>query len=114
MTRPKKKSILEKIFGKYFFQHTFLNHSRLDVSPKKPLRAILRDGPIENLWGEGGGGKLEKEYSRKGKLNEKKKNHARQLTLKNIHAMGLKKIHTKYLIPKKNSCGSKIPLPSPP
>ena len=88
MTRPKKKSILEKIFGKYFFQHTFLNHSRLDVSPKKPLRAILRDGPIENLSGgrAGGGGKVQKEYSRKGKLNEKK-NHARQLTLKNIHAM---------------------------
>ena len=42
MTRPKKKS-----------KHTFLNHSRLDVSPKKPLRAILRDGPIENLWGDG-------------------------------------------------------------
>ena len=53
----------------------------------------------------GGGGKLQKEHSRKGKLNEKKKNRARQLTLKNIHAMGLKKIHTKYLIPKKNSCG---------
>ena len=36
--------------------------------------------------GGGGGGKVQKEYSRKGKLNEKK-NHARQLTLKNIHAM---------------------------
>ena len=72
--KTEKKSILEKIFGKYFFQHTFLNHSHLDVSPKKPLRAILRDGPIENLWGGGGGGcKVQKEYSRKGKLMKKKK-----------------------------------------
>ena len=84
--KTEKEKYIGKIFGKYFFQHTFLNHSRLDVSPKKPLRAILRDGPIENLWGRGGGGKVQKEYSRKGKLNEKK-NHARQLTLKNIHAM---------------------------
>ena len=51
----------------------------------------IRDGPLENIWGgrEGGGGKggseVQKKYSRKGKLNEK--NHARQLTLKNIHAM---------------------------
>ena len=35
-----------------------------------------------------------------------KKIHARQLTLKNIH--------TRNLITKKNSCGSKIPLPPPP
>ena len=27
---------------------------------------------------------------------------------------GLKKIHTRNLITKKNSCGSKIPLPPPP
>ena len=67
MTRPKKKSILEKIFGKYFFQHTFLNHSRLDVSPKKPLRVILRDGPIENLWG-GGGGQSTKRIFAQGKI----------------------------------------------
>ena len=38
--------------------------------------------------GEGGGegGEVPKKYSRKGKLNEKKKNRARQLILKNIHA----------------------------
>ena len=41
-----------------------------------------------------------------------KKNHACQLTLKNIHAMGKKKIHTRNLITKKNSCGSKI-IPPP-
>ena len=34
----------------------------------------------------GSGGRSTKKYSRKGKLNEKK-NHAPQLTLKNIHAM---------------------------
>ena len=36
-------------------------------------------------WG-GGGGEVQKKYSRKGKLNEKKI-HARQLILRNIHAM---------------------------
>ena len=34
----------------------------------------LRDGLLENLWG--GGGEVEKKYSRKGKLNEKKFKHA--------------------------------------
>ena len=38
-----------------------------------------------------------------------KKNHARQLTLKYIHATAYKKIHTRNLKMKKNSCGSKIP-----
>ena len=31
----------------------------------------VRDGPLENLWG-GGAGEVQKKYSRKGKLNEKK------------------------------------------
>ena len=47
----------------------------------------IRDGPLENLWGGGEGGRSTKKKSRKGQLNEKKKNLARQLTLKNIHAM---------------------------
>ena len=34
-----------------------------------------------------GRGEVQKKYSRKGKWNEKK-TRARQLTLKNIHAMG--------------------------
>ena len=38
------------------------------------------------MGGGRGAGEVQKKYSRKGKLNEKK-NHARQLTLKNIHAM---------------------------
>ena len=38
---------------------------------------------------EGGGGEVQKKYSRKGKLNEKKI-YARQLILKNIFAMAWK------------------------
>ena len=53
----------------------------------------------------GGWGDVQKKYSRKGKLNEKKF-HARQLTLEKIHA--------RNFITKKNSCGSKIPPPPPP
>ena len=45
----------------------------------------VRARPLENLWREWGAGEVQKKYSRKGKLNEKI--HARQLTLKNIHAM---------------------------
>ena len=40
---------------------------------------------ITKLMGGGGSERSAKKYSRKRKLNEKK-NHARQLTLKNIHA----------------------------
>ena len=40
---------------------------------------------LENLWGWGRA-KYKKKYSRKGNLNEKKI-HARQLILKNIHAI---------------------------
>ena len=38
----------------------------------------IRDGPLENLSGGGGGGmgEVQKKYSRKGKLNEKKFMHA--------------------------------------
>ena len=63
---------------------------RLENSPPPPTHNFpnglsLRDGPLENLWGGGGGGRSTKTNSRKGKLNEKIL--ARQLTLKNIHAM---------------------------
>ena len=43
----------------------------------------LKDGQLKSLWVGGG------EYMQ-GKI-KRKKNHARQLTLKNIHAMALKK-----------------------
>ena len=32
----------KKYLANIFFQNTFLNHSRLDVSPKKPLQVILK------------------------------------------------------------------------
>ena len=39
---------------------------------------LLRDGPLENFLGRGGGGggEVQKKNSRKGKLNEKKFAHA--------------------------------------
>ena len=66
----------------------------------------VRDGPLENLWG---GGQSTKKYSRKGKLNEK--NSCTPINPKKYSCYGLKKIHTRNLITKKNSCCSKIPLP---
>ena len=69
----------------------------------------LRDGPLENLWGEGAGG-IQKKYSRKGKLNEKK-NSGTPINPKKYSCHGLKKIHRRNMITKKNSCGSKIPPP---
>ena len=44
----------------------------------------IRDGPLENLWG--GGGEVKKKIFAQGKI-KLKKIHARQLNLKNIHAM---------------------------
>ena len=77
---------------------------------------ILRDGPLEKLWEEGGGGgragEVQKNYLRKGKLNEKKL--CTSIDPKKYSCFGLKEIRTRNLITKKNSCGSKIPLPPPP
>ena len=69
----------------------------------------LRDGPLENLLGAGEG---QKKYSRKEKLNEK--NSCTQINPKKYSCYDLKKIHTRNLVTQKNSCGSKIPLTSPP
>ena len=63
--------------------------------------------------GGGGGGRSTKKKIAQGEIKWKKI-LARQLTLKNIHAMAYKKIHTRNLISKKNSCGSKINPPPPP
>ena len=48
--------------------------------------------------------------------NEMKKNHARQLTLKKYSCYGKKNSNKEFdnEKKKKNSCGSKIPLPTPP
>ena len=43
------------------------------------------------MAGGGGAGEVQKKYSRKGKLHEKKFLHWRHLILKYIHAMPLKK-----------------------
>ena len=59
----------------------------------------------------GGAGEGQKKYSRKGKLNEK--NPCMPINPKKYSCFGLKKIHTRNLITKKNSCSSKIPLPPP-
>ena len=75
----------------------------------------LWDGPVENLWGRGVGGwgggraKYKKKIRARGKLNEK--NSCTPINPKKYSCYGLKKIHTRNLITKKNSCGSKIPLP---
>ena len=58
-----------------------------------------------------GAGEVQNNIFAQGKINWKK-NYARQLTLKNIHATP-KKIHTRNLITKKHYCGSKIPTPTP-
>ena len=49
------------------------------------------------------GGEVQKKYSRKGKLNEKN-----SCNPKKYLCYGLKAIHSRTLIRKKNSCGSKI------
>ena len=59
----------------------------------------ISDGPLENLWGGEGAGEVQK------------KNSCTPINPKKYSCYGLKKIHTKNLITKKNSCGSKIPLP---
>ena len=48
--------------------------------------SYFRDGPLENLGGAGAAGEVQKKIFAQGKI-ERKKIHARQLTLKNIHAM---------------------------
>ena len=52
------------------------------------LPVQIRDGPLENLLGGGGGGpdEVQKKKFAQGKIKWKKI-LARQLTLKNIHAM---------------------------
>ena len=65
---------------------------------------------IRKLIGGGRGrgrAKYKKIYSRKGKLNEK--NSCTPINPKKYSYCGLKKIHTRNLITRKNSCGSKIP-----
>ena len=95
--------LVSRFFFGLYAPHAFNFHLA------RPKMDVVRDRPLENLWR--GGGRSTKKYSRKGKLHEKRFMHWRHLILKHIHAMPLKKIDTRNLITKKNSCGSKIPLP---
>ena len=74
------------------------------------IRSQVKARTIRKLTGGGGwGGEVQKKYSHKGKLNEK--NSCTPINPKKILILWPKKIHTRNLITKKNSCGSKIPLP---
>ena len=57
-----------------FFKPKYLQYTK---------EKYIRDGPLENLWG--GGWSTKKKFAQ-GKI-KRKKILARQLTLKNIHAM---------------------------
>ena len=64
----------------------------------------VRDGPLENFFLGGG------EYKNNicARYNQMKKNSCTPINPKKYSCHGLKKIHTRNLITKKNSCGSKM------
>ena len=78
----------------------------------RPKVDVVRDGPLENIW-RGGGRSIKKIFAQ-GKITRKKIHALTPINPKIHSCYGLKKIHTKHLITKKNSCGSKIPLPPSP
>ena len=81
----------------------------------RELKQTLLGAPKEKRPRDEVGGRRAKYkkdmYSRKGKLNEK--NLCTPINPKKNSCYGLKKIHTRNLKTKKNSCGSKISLPPP-
>ena len=80
------------------------------VSTKRfiELTHQVRDGPLENLWGGGGGRAKYKKNSSKGKLKEK--NSCTPINPKKYSCYGLKKVHTRKKIP----AARKFPYPPPP
>ena len=64
----------------------------------------------QKTYGEWGGGRSTKKNIR-ARENQTKKNSCTPINPKKYSCYGLKKIHTRNLITKKSSCGSKIPLP---
>ena len=59
------------------------------------LAIFIRDGPLENLLEGGGGGRSTKKIFAQGKI-KRKKIHARQLTLRNIHVMAYKNSYKEF------------------
>ena len=70
---------------------------------------LIRDGPLENLYGGGvgGGGEVPKIYSRKAKLNEK--NSCTSINPKKYSSYGLIKIHARNLLTEKIPAAQKFP-----
>ena len=62
----------------------------------------------------GGGGRAKYKKNIRARENEMKKNSCTPINPEKYSCYGLKKIHTRNLMRKKNSCGSKIPLSPPP
>ena len=78
-----------------------LSHRRIVDAKGRTIRKLI-----------GSGGEYKKINLRKGKLNEQ--NSCPPINPKKYTCYGLKTIHTRNLITKKNFCGLKIPHPSPP
>ena len=87
--------------GRFDFQCLCKNLIRIQL-------IAIKERTIRKLIGVGGGGRGGRS-SRKGKLKEK--NSFTPINPKKFSCYDLKKIHTRNFITKKNSCGSKIPLP---
>ena len=101
-------ALIELFLVSRFFFGLYAPHA-FNFHLARPKMDVVRDRPLENLWR--GGGRSTKKIFAQGKITRKKFMHWRHLILKYIHAMPLKKIDTRNLITKKNSCGSKIPPP---
>ena len=74
------------------YKGKFSSTRKTSPAVKKVKGSSIRNGPLENLsggGGGGGGGEVPKKYSREGKFNETMQIHAyaRQLTIRNIHAL---------------------------
>ena len=79
------------------------NWKEINSFKGRTIRKVIRGGE--------GTGEVQKKYSHKGKLNEK--NSCTPINPKKYSCYDLKKNHTRNLITKKHSCGSKIPPPPP-
>ena len=68
---------MHPVYALYFLYFMYFDTWKQLDSPwyekTNQQRFQLRDGPLENLWGAG---EVQKKYSRKAKLNEKKFMHA--------------------------------------